>query len=84
MGRFKITCVVGRDEDPIKGVDRMFRKKKICRNCKTGEENYIIDPGAPACPYISCYNGESCAYYIPLEEQNKRECFLKKLFQNKR
>ena len=61
------------------------RKSKIlCPDCKTGEENYIIDPGSPACPYISCYNGESCAYYIPVEGEYKKDSFLKKLFRNNR
>ncbi len=58
----------------------MKRKRKIlCPNCKTGQESYIIDPGAPACPYFTCYNGFRCAYYVPVNNEEGKETF-KKLF----
>ena len=55
-----------------------YKKRKIlCPNCKTGQESYSVDPHSCACPYITCYNGFRCAYYKPLNNENKKEIFLK-------
>jgi len=49
----------------------MFRKKRLCTNCKTGKESYELDKHSEACPYIGCYKFKKnrCNYYKPLETE---------------
>ena len=61
------------------------RKRKIlCTDCKTGKESYIIDPNSPMCPYVSCYNGFRCAYYVSIKNEEGKEIFQKLLNKFKR
>ena len=43
-------------------------KKLLCPDCKTGMESYIIDENSPVCPYLDCYDGYNCGYYVPMED----------------
>lgn len=46
-----------------------FKKKPkriLCPDCKTGQDSYLIDENSPVCPYLNCYNGYNCAYYVPI------------------
>lgn len=58
---------------------KMKKRKILCSNCKTGQESCIIDPGSPACPYVSCYDGFKCAYYVPVKNEKGKEIFRKLL-----
>ena len=57
-----------------------FKKKPkriLCPECKTGQESYLIDKSSPTCPYLSCYNGYKCAYFVPLDNSKKKSIFQK-------
>ncbi len=41
-------------------------KRKLCQNCQTGAESFLLDPHSTECPYLRCYNADGCSYYIPL------------------
>jgi hypothetical protein len=41
-------------------------KKKLCQNCQTGAESFLLDPHSTECPYLRCYNVDGCSYYMPL------------------
>ena len=45
---------------------KIKKKRILCPNCKTGKESCAMDENSPACPYLSCYDGFDCGYYIPL------------------
>ena len=48
------------------------RKQKIlCPDCKTGRDSYLIDETSPVCPYLGCYNGRRCAYYVSIKNAQK-------------
>ena len=53
------------------------KRKILCPSCKTGRDSYIIDPASPACPYVSCYNGFRCAYYVPVNDAEEKDFFQK-------
>lgn len=48
----------------------MFNKK-LCQNCKTGADAYLIDGQEPMCPYIYSHNGKKCNFYKPLSKPRK-------------
>ena len=58
---------------------KMKEKKILCPDCKTGAESLLIDPSSEVCPYISCYNGYSCAYYAPQEKQESNKIIKEKV-----
>lgn len=58
-----------------------MKQNRLCSTCKTGEENYKLDPTSETCRYICCYKNGKCAYYKPIE--NKEKCFFTKLFGKK-
>jgi len=52
---------------------KIKRKQRIiCPSCKTGMDSYAVDNSSPTCPYISCYNGVRCAYYVPVENTERK------------
>ena len=52
---------------------KIRRKRRIlCEECNTGMTSYMLDPTSPTCPYISCYDGFSCVYYVPFNNENKK------------
>ena len=53
---------------------KKFKRKRriICPTCKTGMESYSVDNSSPVCPYISCYNGFRCPYYVPVDDVEDR------------
>lgn len=57
---------------PARYKKRIFSERKmrvLCPNCKTGRDSYLIDETSPICPYLGCYNGRRCAYYVPIEKE---------------
>lgn len=50
---------------------KKYKRKRIilCPTCKTGAESYKLDELSPICPYISCYNGVRCAYYVSIDKR---------------
>ncbi len=59
--------------------------KKLCENCKTGQELLSLDEHTFACPYIRCNTGKKCYFYKPINDSHPGICcgikkFLKKIF----
>ncbi len=57
----------------------MFIKKNtnLCKNCKTGRKTYELDEHSEFCPYIDCYDDDTCPFYRPInaigyKKQKKR------------
>lgn len=46
----------------------MEYNKKLCPNCKTGAESYLLDNKSPMCPYLGMHTGKACAKYIPMQK----------------
>lgn len=65
---------------------KKFKRKRVilCPTCKTGQDSYRLDNLSEACPYISCYNGMRCAYYVPIEKEPRLFDKLKnRIFKNR-
>ncbi len=45
--------------------------KKLCSNCKTGKDSFEMDKNSGTCPYIYCYEDNTCSFYEPLETEKK-------------
>lgn len=57
---------------------KKLKKRILCPDCKTGQESLVIDPSSVTCPYISCYDGVRCSYYVPIKEKKTLFSFFKK------
>ncbi len=55
----------------------MFQKKRICENCRTGQEAYLLEPHMEACPHIDCWNNNACPFYVQMETKKRG---IKKFF----
>ncbi len=50
---------------------KLKKRKILCPDCKTGRDSYLLDETSPVCPYLGCYNGRRCTYYVPLKSTQK-------------
>ena len=65
-GRWKIQCFIKQ----TKGVGFKF-KRKLCPECKTGQDTYRLDGRSPMCPYIGCHNGNQCPMFVRMDKPEK-------------
>lgn len=69
--------IAGKETDRENVELKKVCEKKICPNCLTGAESYMLDRHSPECPYLYCHNGKKCPFYKPLSKDDKTCLFIK-------
>jgi len=58
--------------------------RRLCPNCKTGRDTYLLDDRSPFCHYLGCHTGTTCAIFVPIFKNERRVSYEhRKKYENK-